>query len=213
MRTRSLLAAPAAAVLLLGIVGGTALAQEETGRSCETVQSELAAAEADATLPVTIGGATLPNLAAVQSLYDSSKDVPALEATAAEAKAILDAVVRVELLQQETTTCVDDPGTTEPPADEDPPYESCAEAIEAGAIMPAVRGVNDSYQADLDADGDGVACEADEDTATPPTSGTGGGGSGSDSDSSAGGSGSGSFDFSQLDDVPSRAAETGGGPA
>ena len=93
--------------------------------------------------------------------------------------------------------------TGEPSTDLDPPYESCAEAIADGAIVPAVRGFDDSYQPGLDSDGDGVACEAGEGTPAPtpaPTTdedlpGTLGGSSGS-------GSGT-------VDSVPSGSVDTG----
>lgn len=90
----------------------------------------------------------------------------------------------------EETPEPDPTGTVPPPAtppedeDVDPPYESCAEAQEAGEIIPAVQGVNDSYEKipGGDRDNDGVACEADEFDTAPPANNAGNtGGSGDDS--------------------------------
>lgn len=96
---------------------------------------------------------------------------------------------------------------TSTPAPDEPFYPDCAAAIAAG-VAPINRANGEpGYRPELDSDGDGVACEANEATAgggTPapaPAPTTGGG-----QPTTGGG-------FSQLDSVPSRAAETGGGPA
>lgn len=213
-RTRSLLAAPAAAVLLLGIVGGTAFAQEDTGPGTQAcTDATNAAIEATA-------AAESMNLQLGVSLEEIERLKLSANVELAEQKiAAINVALGAEADRAAACTPPETPDPTpeptptpspspEPPADDvDPPYETCGEAIAAGAIMPAVLGVNDSYQADLDSDGDGVACEANE-----GTDGTSGG-TGSGGGDTSGTSGSGSGDFSQLDDVPSLAAETGGGPA
>lgn len=207
-RTRSLLAAPAAAVLLLGIVGGTAFAQEDTGagtQACTDATNaaiEATAAAESMNLQLGVSLEEIERLKLSANVELAEQKIAAIN-VALGAEADRAAACAPPQTPDPTPEPTPTPSSSpEPPADDvDPPYETCGEAIAAGAIMPAVLGVNDSYQADLDSDGDGVACEANEGT----SGGTG----------SAGGDtgGSGSGDFSQLDDVPSLAAETGGGPA
>lgn len=213
MLKQAMYAAPVGALLAAALWTGTAIAGEqdpEPTRSCETVSSELAEVQAAAALPVTLGAATFPDLDAVKSGLASDTVTDPLKS---QLQAILDAAAKVDVLKQEQTTCTDEDTnttepeptttTTDPPAEDvDPPYETCAEAIDDGAIVPAIRGIDDTYQANLDADGDGTACEANEGPATPTatdgdSSGTLGG-----SSSSSGGSGS-------IDSIPSGSVDTG----
>lgn len=209
MRTRSLLAAPAVATLLLGIVGGTALAQEETGpgtQACTDATQVAIEAKAEAEGLGLELGVTIAEIRRLEAHANAEAAAPKIAAVEAALAAESD---RAAACAPPEETTEPSPTNEAPPADEDPdtdpPYETCAEAIEAGEIVPAVRGINDNYQPNLDSDGDGVACEANEGTGTPPTDNGGDTGS----NDTSGGSG----EFSQLDDVPSAAAETGGGPA
>lgn len=211
---RSLLAAPAIAALLLAGVTGIASADDEA-RSCEIVKSELLDAEAAASLPVTIDGATFTSLPGLEDYRDRLSDVPAAQEGVAAAQAVLDAAGRVSVLQQEQATCTDEPApepepTTETPAPTDeqsptdrpeegviPLYADCAEARDFGAA-PIAEG-DPGYRAGLDSDSDGTACEIDD----PGSLGNATGGS----DDTLGGSDD--SNSGVVDSIPSGSVDTG----
>lgn len=218
MSKRALLAAPLAVVLAGSVWSGTALAQdpappdEEAGLAAQLCAAAdigeinaLLGANLDVGLPAGVRDAVNPSIAGgsldeVRSTLNCGATDPPDDGT-------------------EPGDGTDDPGddntgagTDVPPTE--PQFDSCVDAIAAGSIQPATRGVDDSYQANLDADGDGVSCEADE-TSGGPAPGTGDSGSGSGSgddgsgtlggDDSTGGSGS-------VDSIPRGSVDTGYAP-
>lgn len=192
MHSHRLLLAPAiAASLLFGSYTGVAMAQTQPP---DLVEQLCAADDIDAVNELLAGDPTT-------ELPDGVRDAADPARAAGPIEQVRDA------LGCETTTPTPDPtteppaptGTPEPPSDIDPPYESCAEAVADNAIVPAVRGVDAAYQANLDSDGDGVACEAGEGPAAPVAP--------SDEPGTLGGSSNSGSDT--VDSVPSGSVDTG----
>lgn len=166
--------APAAvtATLLLGLFSGTALAGQDpppTGpdsQECAALRSQLNALRGELADAVAADNeAGLPQDS--QAVVTLKTRVEVTTGLADEACAPPEPTEDPEPPADETP----EPSTEPPAGDEDPPFETCAEAVAAGAIVPAVEGVNDSYQPDLDTDGDGTACEANEGQPTAPAPG------------------------------------------
>lgn len=217
--TRALLAAPIGALLAGGVWSGTAVAQDPeppglVADLCAAADlgqvNALLEANVDVGLPAGVRDAVDPTVAGgtldeVQSRLGCAEQPPPDDGT-------------------------DEPGTDQPgddntgagtdvPPAEQPVFDNCVDAIAAGSIQPATRGVDDSYQANLDPNGNGVSCEADE-TAGGSGNGTGdgtGNGSGSGSDSGSDGSGTLGGDDSaggsgSVDSIPEGSVDTGYAP-
>lgn len=130
---RNLLAAPICALALAGILTGVAAAADEP-RLCDTVRSELADAQAAATLPVTIDKVEFGNLDAVKTaLAGLDPNLDAVAPLRERLQAILDAAARVTLLEREVTTCVEDDPAAEPTDAPDPTTDVPAPTTDAPA--------------------------------------------------------------------------------
>lgn len=194
--TRAASAAAAAAALLL-IPAGVAAAQDDT--AAPSVPQLCAAADVQAVDALLAAAGTSDLAGPLKPL--ASLVVPAEPDGLQLNAGVQLADVRVAL------GCDDSTEPADPPAPDEPFYPDCAAAIAAG-VAPINRANGEAgYRPELDSDGDGVACEANE-------SGAGGGAAPTTGPApSSGGQDSSGGGFSQLDQVPSRAAETGGGPA
>lgn len=199
-RTRGVTASAvgAATAALLLTPAGIALAQDDPAAPPSIVQ--LCAATDVQAVDTLLAGASETDLAG------SLKPIASLVVPDEPDGLTLNAGVQLAEVRQ-ALGCSDATTTTPPPAPDDPFYENCAAAIEAG-VAPINRANGEAgYRPALDSDSDGIACEADEadagDNAAPPTTSA----PSTTTDPATGGG------FSQLDQVPTRAAETGGGPA
>lgn len=217
--TRALLAAPLGAVLAAGVWSGTAVAADPeppglVADLCAAADigqvNALLSANVDVGLPAGVRDAVDPTVAGgtldeVQSRLGCAEQPPAEDTTEPGAN------------DPGTDQPGDDDtgtGTDTPPADE-PAFDNCVDAIAAGSIQPATRGVDPSYQEGLDVDGDGVSCEAGEATGGPAP-GTGddstGTGSGSGDGSGTLGGNDSSGSSGSVDSIPRGSVDTGYAP-
>ncbi len=182
MRTRTALAGLAVSALTAGsmaFLGATAQAQPAVpgpGTAiCLDVTARLNAALDDVLQlnPDVIGTITTRDALTASVLATLKADPDAGQGAQEEIQ--LAANLRVEALAActaPTSTPTPTPTPTPtgtPTPDVDPPFESCAEAREAGVDTPIITG-EEAYSLDLDADADGVACEDDEDELVLPDS-------------------------------------------